>query len=136
MYSESIAEVRSPPFVISRHLTSCRIPQHACRAHAMHVVCEMTDTAVPAAGNKVAFRRLLDHGAPRLARPLYLSVWGLEATSDGGLALPDESAAENPLLAVMLARLKEGCRLLAHVGEQSLHRCCSSRACSIECNMR
>jgi len=46
-------------------------------------------------------------------------VWGLEATSDGGLSLPEGAAADNPLLAVMLARLKEGCRLLEHAGEQT-----------------
>ena len=45
-------------------------------------------------------------------------MWGLEATPDGGLAYArGRRPAENPLLAVMLARLKEGCRLLTDVGE-------------------
>ena len=71
------------------------------------------------AGNEAAFRRLLDESAPRLSRPLFESVWGLESTLDGGLALPAEAAAENPLLAVMLARFIEGCRLLDHAGEHA-----------------
>ena len=71
------------------------------------------------AGNEAAFRRMLDERAPRVGRPLFESVWGLEATLDGTLALPADAAADNPLLAVMLARLKEGCRLLEHAGEHA-----------------
>ncbi len=71
------------------------------------------------AGNEAAFRRLLDERAPRLGRPLFESVWGLEATPAGTLALQEDAAADNPLLAVMLARLKEGCRLLEHAGEHA-----------------
>ena len=71
------------------------------------------------AGNEAAFMRLLDERAPRLGRPLFESVWGLEATPDGGLALPEEAATDNPLLEVMLARLKEGCRLLEHAGKHT-----------------
>ena len=84
-------------------------------------------SCLPGAGNEAAFRRLLDDGAPRLGRPLFRSVWGLEATPDDSLALPEESAAENPLLAVMLARLKEGCRLLAHAGEREIRATLSFR---------
>ena len=72
------------------------------------------------AGNEAAFRLLLDERAPRLGRPLFESVWGVEATPDGSLVLPEDAAAYNPLLAVMLARLKEGCRLLEHAGEHAI----------------
>ena len=62
---------------------------------------------------------MLDERAPRLGRPMFESVWGLEATPDGTLALPEDVAADNPLLAVTLARFKEGCRLLEHAGEHA-----------------
>ena len=77
---------------------------------------------LPAAGNEAASKRLLDEGALRQGGQVFLSVWGLEATPDGGLALPAESAAEHPLLAVMLARLKALClpgRLLAMLAGES-----------------
>ena len=63
---------------------------------------------------------------------MFAAVWGLEATPDGGLAMPENSAAENPLLAVMLARLKEGCRLLTDVGELDWRMLASFRTCLVE----
>lgn len=54
-----------------------------------------------------------------------MSTWGLTEGTDGSLGLEPEAAVANPLLAVMLARLQEGCRLMWASGEPGS---CSWRA--------
>ncbi len=64
------------------------------------------------AGNAEAVKRLVRERAPAHGKRLLWRVWGVRKAAGGALALPQEAAAENPLLAAMWARFQEGCRLL------------------------
>lgn len=53
---------------------------------------------------------------------------------NGNLVLPEKTTADNPLLAVMWARLQEGCRLLFASGTITLHKLSQiSRLRRIQC---
>ena len=68
------------------------------------------------AGNAEAVKRLVREHAPVHGKRLLQRVWGVRKAACGALALPEQTAAGNPLLATMWARFQEGCRLLYAAG--------------------
>ena len=74
-------------------------------------------------GSAAAFKQLLTERAPRTSKAVFVDTWGLVEGTDGDLILSLEAAKGNPLLAVMLARLQEGCRLMWASGRAPCDRC-------------
>ncbi|BDA49847.1 hypothetical protein COCOBI_14-4670 [Coccomyxa sp. Obi] len=62
-------------------------------------------------GNASACKRLVRERAPDIGKQLLRKVWGVRK-ANGDLVFPEETTADNPLLAVMWARFQEGCHLL------------------------
>ena len=78
-------------------------------------------------GNAAAVQRLVREQAPTHGKRLLRSVWGVRKRGHA-LALPEQAARDNPLLATMWARYQEGCRLLYAAGafycrDPDLHAC-------------
>lgn len=61
--------------------------------------------------------QLISERSPRIGKAVFVGTWGLTEGADGSLGLTAEAAVSNPLLAVMLARLQEGSRLMFASGE-------------------
>lgn len=62
------------------------------------------------AGNAAAVKQLVRERAGEYGKTLLRKLWGVRKER-GALVLPEQAAADNPLLAVMWARLQESCRL-------------------------
>ena len=77
----------------------------------------LQESGARSAGNASAFMQLITQRSPRIGKAVFMGTWGLVQGAEGGLDLAPEAALSNPLLAVMLARLQEGCRLMYASGE-------------------
>lgn len=66
--------------------------------------------ACVSAGNAAAVKQLVRERAGKYGKTLLQKVWGVRK-DQGALVLPEQAAADNPLLAIMWARFQESCRL-------------------------
>ncbi|CAL8464285.1 g3820 [Coccomyxa elongata] len=101
-----IASLDAAYYALLEHHLSCGHETHA--VPPPHVYLPAIIAANP--GNAAACKQLVREGAPDIGKQLLRKVWGVRKVN-GDLVLPEDTAAHNPLLAVMWARFQEGCRL-------------------------
>lgn len=69
-----------------------------------------------AAGNAAAVKALVRQCQGGYAKAVLRKVWGIRKAAEG-LELPEHTALDNPLLAVLWARFQECCRLFHASGD-------------------